>query len=149
MCTVYFSLGKIHLSLMALLYANPRNAISSARRLGGHFGNGGTRENGEHGPLGLDPNRMRGTVGFSRAGPAGNHADVEADGAVDGLNHVKHRCRAATRRNAKAARLPAPRGDEPGARQCLQDLGEEAFRRARGLGQRGKRDAPIGGRAAS
>ena len=95
-------------------------------------------------PAGPRPNRMRGTVRLSRAGPAGNHADVEADGAVDGLNHFKHRCRAATRRDAKAARLPAPRGDEPGARQGLQHLGEEAFRSARGLGQRGQRDAPIG-----
>lgn len=115
-------------------------------RLSGHSGNGGAGKNREHGLLGLDPDRMRRTARFSRTRTAGNHADIEADGTVDGLNDFKHGCRTAARRNAKAACLTAPRGDEPGVSKGLQDLGEEAFRRARGLGQPGQRDAPIGRR---
>jgi hypothetical protein len=67
---------------------------------------------------------------------AGDQADIQADWAVNRFDHFKHRCRAAARRDLKAARLSAPRGDQPGVRQGLQDLGEKALRRIRSFSQR-------------
>ena len=95
-------------------------------------------EDFHHGFLRFNPNRMRGTPRLAGAGPAGDEAEVKTDGAVDGLDDLAHGCHGAALGNVKTAQLTAARGDEPGAREGLQDFREKALRRACGARQIGK-----------
>lgn len=70
-------------------------------------------------------------------------ADVEANGTVDGFDDLAHCGFSAARRDAKATRLPAARGDEPGAHQRLQHFGEKTLRRFGGLSELGQREPGI------
>ena len=63
---------------------------AGGRSRSGERSDGSAGENLHHGLLRLNPDRVGGTTGLAGAGPAGDEAEIETDGAVDGLDHVTH-----------------------------------------------------------
>lgn len=111
------------------------------RRLLCQAGDDGPVQDLQHGRLGLSPDQVGGTPGFPAARLAVLETEIEGDGAVDDFNDFADGSLAAAGQNLKAAQLTAARGDEPGAGQALQNLGEKAAWRAGGKGQGGQQGA--------
>lgn len=118
-----------------------------ARRdgLGCKIGDSGRVQYLEHGLLRFRPDGVGGAEGLPVAGDSGDEAEIEADRAVDGLDDLAYGGLAAGGEKLEASGMSPAGGDESGAAESLQDLGKKAQGSSRGVSQRGKQRALVGG----